>query len=152
MSAGRNHYKVGALESPAIGNICVKKKWSSLKQDNKRYVLGGISKILPFPSKEGKRVKVNTFKRFYFEKSPSVSLRKGLPKDWFPRNPLTVLGYSVTQRTLQSWSKRNPLLLKLLADLGIIHMVPVFQVCGMQELWGYGCIHPHFKGRPGWSY
>lgn len=49
----------------------------------------------------------------------------------------------------QLWYKGWGVLAKLVADLGIIHMMLVLLACKMQELRGQGVFHPDFKGKPG---
>jgi hypothetical protein len=52
------------------------------------------------------------------------------------------------QMLLQLLSKVAQILLKLAADLGIIHVMLILQTCRMQELWYYGSFHQDFKRRP----
>jgi hypothetical protein len=53
------------------------------------------------------------------------------------------------QRPLQPLSKGAQKLLELVADIGVDHMIMVFQKCRIQKLWVHGDFRPDFKGRPG---
>jgi hypothetical protein len=93
--------------------------------------------IVIHPSQAQRCKIVNTFERLHFEKTAlGCPAHKGLTRKLFPYDLFHCDQLYRYLEAASAWSKQIQPLIKLAADCGIIHVMPILQVCKMHKMLG----------------